>query len=67
MSYRTPGSFSLSCDMAKECTETVTHIDDKGYVYCKKHGLERRSVRRCRQLRSAELKKLLKGQPLARY
>lgn len=28
----------LTCDMRADCRKPVTHIDDKGYVYCAEHG-----------------------------
>lgn len=57
----------LRCDMVKGCKEMVTHIDDKGYVYCKPHGIQRKSYRSCRLLTSSELKQLKAGLPLASY
>ena len=52
----------LKCDMHTECEEPVTHIDDKGYVYCEVHGEERKAYRRCRKLRVAEVIKLERGE-----
>lgn len=57
----------LRCDMEEGCTAPVTHIDQKGYAYCTKHGLERRDYRPCRKLRPWELHRLLRGEPLTRY
>lgn len=57
----------LRCDGVEGCTEPVTHIDNKGYAYCTKHGIERRDCRPCRKLRPWELKQLLRGETLARY
>lgn len=57
----------LKCDMTKECTQPVTHIDEKGYVYCTQHGLQRKGTMRCRKLSGPELKQLESGKPLARY
>lgn len=57
----------LHCAMGLgECTGPVTHIDDKGYVYCTGHGERRRcdGVRKCRALRPAEITKLTNGQPI---
>lgn len=62
------GVVHLTCDMERDCAAPVTHIDEKGFVYCAKHGPERRhSGRRCRRLTPAELKQLRAGQPLATY
>lgn len=57
----------LRCDMAADCGEPVTMIDQKGYAYCTDHGLERRQWQPCRKLRGWELRKLQRGEPLARY
>jgi hypothetical protein len=57
----------LKCEMSHECQCPVTHIDDKGYIYCKQHGNERKSYRRCRQLRIWELKLLKAGQTVPSY
>ena len=37
-----------TCDMTKECTEPVTHIDQAGFVYCEMHGGLRRQYEPCR-------------------
>jgi hypothetical protein len=60
-------TLTLTCDMEKECGEPVTHIDEKGFVYCRKHGNDRKYSMRCRQLTSKELKLLRTGLPLGRY
>jgi hypothetical protein len=57
----------LKCGMRRECQADVTHIDDKGYVYCREHGIERYSHRRCRQLTAKELRQLRSGIPLSSY
>ena len=54
----------LKCDMEKNCAGTVTHIDEKGFVYCGIHGPMRRMYRRCRKLKPKELEQLKSGQPL---
>lgn len=56
----------LFCDMG-DCNRMVTHIDEKGYVYCTDHGIERRSWKRCRKLRPHELRRLRRGEPLTHY
>lgn len=65
MSYRTDGT--LQCDMDHDCFEAVTHVDQKGYAYCTKHGLDRRYYQPCRKLRDWERRRLQRGEPLARY
>ena len=57
----------LRCDMNRECTEPVSHIDDKGYGYCTAHGQQRQEYRRCRKLRPHELRRLQRGEQLTRY
>ena len=57
----------LKCDMKAECTEAVTHIDNKGFVYCHAHGVQRKGYRPCRLLTSKERKQLESGAPLPSY
>ena len=52
---------TVTCDMEASCTEPVTHMDDKGYVYCTSHGLQRRSVRPCRRLYGWERAEIQRG------
>ena len=58
---------TLRCDMRKDCGFPVTHLDEKGFVYCAKHGEERKARMRCRKLKPAELAKLNRGETLAKY
>ncbi len=53
----------LKCDMRKECSSEVTHIDEKGYVYCSSHGAMRQC--RCRKLTPSEIMKLRAGEQIA--
>lgn len=55
----------LRCDMG--CMNPVTMIDNKGFAYCAEHGMERRFYMPCRKLRPHELRKLQRGEALARY
>lgn len=57
----------LHCDMTADCPEPVTHIDSDGFAYCTDHGLERRWYQPRRKLRPHELRKLQRGEQLARY
>lgn len=57
----------LYCDGDLGCAKVVTYIDDKGYVYCRVHGIARKSWRRCRKLTSKELKWMKAGKPLGAY
>lgn len=60
---------TLKCDGygMNACMHPVTHIDEKGYVYCTSHGEQRQAHRRCRKLRAHELQTLRSGQPIERY
>ena len=65
---KTAEGIRLQCDMSEGCKEPVTHIEDSGFVYCTKHGLQRRgSGQRCRKLTPSELKRLMRGEKIARY
>lgn len=58
----------LRCEMEEGCTGLVTHLDEKGYVYCMHHGKQRRGGGiRCRQLKPAEVKRLQNGERLTKY
>ena len=55
---------ALHCDMTTDCAATVTHIDEKGFVYCRAHGICRKNYCRCRQLTKAELRTLMAGKTI---
>ena len=56
---------SLTCAMHADCKAAVTHIDDSGFVYCAKHGAQRKmGGRLCRALRPAEVSTLLRGETI---
>ena len=57
----------LKCEMKRDCKQAVTHIDDKGFIYCHAHGVQRKGFRPCRQLTPKELGQLKGGMPLASY
>jgi hypothetical protein len=57
----------IQCDMDNDCTTPATMIDTAGFAYCEPHGMQRRQYEPCRKLRPYELRKLLRGEPLARY
>ena len=52
------GNEPLHCDGKKDCENPVAYIDEKGWVYCEKHGLQVKQSRRCRKLTPKELKNL---------
>jgi hypothetical protein len=55
----------LVCDMERGCLAPVTHIDEKGWVYCAPHGKQRKMSHRCRKLTSGEIKTLKAGKPIS--
>jgi hypothetical protein len=57
----------LVCDMIEDCPNPVTHIGEKGYVYCTGHAPQRRGWERVRKLRPHELNRLRRGEPLKKY
>lgn len=57
----------MRCEMTDQCTSGVTHIDDKGFIYCARHGEIRKAYRRCRKLTQKELKTIEGGSPIASY
>jgi hypothetical protein len=61
-----PGEiYELKCDMKKDCNSDVVMLDDRGFIYCATHGLQRRnSGSRCRKLSPTEIKKLKRGETL---
>ena len=48
------------CDMTEECTQPVTHVGTKGWLYCETHARIRNTsgYELCRKLRPHELNKL---------
>jgi hypothetical protein len=63
-----PTPIKLLCQMTKECQRDVTHIDNKGFLYCAEHGLQRSQGDRgrpCRELYPNEIAMLQAGKPIA--
>ena len=50
---------ALRCDMVAGCENPITHIGEKGYIYCADHVGRRGGVERCRRLTAAEKRELL--------
>jgi hypothetical protein len=48
----------LICEMTHNCVSEVTHIDRKGYVYCRRHAEQRKMSVGCRLLKPAEIRKI---------
>jgi hypothetical protein len=66
-SEHVPERKALRCDMKSDCTQPVTHIGEKGFIYCTKHAACRRGWERCRTMRKWELTLLRSGKPLPSY
>lgn len=59
---------TLKCDGREGCDVPVSHIEDKGWIYCTQHALHFRSCgRRLRKLTTKELAVLQEGKPLSSY
>lgn len=56
---------TLKCDMVSTCLDPVTYVDNKGYVYCTLHGLDRLYMRPCRKLLKWERDKMEAGGAIA--
>lgn len=62
-------SFQLRCEMSRECSARVTHLGEKGFIYCEPHARQRtRAVgERTRALSSDELATLHAGGRVERF
>ena len=58
------GKRELRCDMTTGCAAPVTHVDNRGFVYCATHGESRKSSTPCRKLSAAELRSLENGETI---
>ena len=57
----------LQCDMAAECCDPVTHIGERGFIYCAAHAIPRRTFERTRKLRQWEIDLLHLGGKVPSY
>lgn len=55
------------CDMEKDCRRPVTHIGERGWVYCAEHAECRRGFERCRRMRAWERALIEAGKQLPSY
>ena len=53
--------------MKDDCKNLVTHIDNKGFIYCEHHGKIRKTYRPTRKLKPSELKKISNGKTIKKY
>lgn len=58
---------ALICEMKKDCVNPVTHIGERGFVYCAEHAPLRQGWERVRRVVPWELKLLLAGEPIPSY
>lgn len=56
-----------TCDMVAGCANPVTHIGEKGYVYCKTCAPHRAGWERVRRMSAWELRLIEAGEPLPSY
>ncbi len=57
----------LKCDMHERCKMRITHIGEKGYIYCLSGAEQRRGWERVRKLRVWELRLLERGEQVPSY
>lgn len=59
----------MRCEMSNDCTADVTHIGNKGYVYCTGHAVSRREsgYESTRKMRAWELRWVRNDRPLPSY
>jgi hypothetical protein len=57
----------LQCEMRAECTQPVSCIGEKGYLYCAACAAHRHDVERTRRLRPFEIRILEAGRALPSY
>jgi len=57
----------LQCDMDERCRNEVTHLGDKGFVYCSSCAPDRIGWERVRKLQGWEKRSLLAGEMLVSY
>ncbi len=55
---------TLQCCFTK-CPNTVTHIGEKGWVYCASCAKDRQYWERCRRMRAWEIRRLEAGYPIS--
>lgn len=60
---------TTSCQMIDNCANPVTHIGEKGYIYCTFHALRRRAsgYESTRKMRAWELRWINAGKTLPSY
>ena len=55
----------LRCDWSRDCARPVTHVDNRGFLYCELCALRRKAGGTpTRKLRPGEIKKLERGETI---
>jgi hypothetical protein len=62
-----PKAKKLQCEMRHECTNDVTHVGERGFIYCAEDSVFRRGFERCRKMQPWELALLVAGKSLPSY
>lgn len=55
------------CEMLEDCPRPVTHIGEKGYIYCQLCAANRRGWERTRKLAKWELALIEQGKQILSY
>ena len=57
----------MCCEWSKDCKGVVSHLDEKGFIYCASHGNVRKAAMRCRKLTPREKRTLQSGGTIQSY
>lgn len=59
----------MQCEMKDDCKNDVTHIGEKGWIYCTDHATSRRAsgYERTREMRAWERRWIRQGKVLPSY
>ena len=53
------------CDMRDDCKRPISYVDNKGFVYCREHGIARKlSGVPCRQLTPHQINRVEHGKTI---
>jgi hypothetical protein len=55
----------LCCDMTKDCPNPISHMGERGWLYCSQHAPLRAGFERCRKLRKWEVSRLESGHSIS--
>lgn len=57
----------LKCDMLDGCASKITHIDNKGFIYCADHAFNRKFSVPTRKLLKKEIVQLENGKQIEKF